>query len=196
MQTIGGRIRHLREKKGVTVTEVAKAIAVSKSNISSFENNKSKPSIDALISLSNYFDVSSDWILKGDTVLNKERTFLRTAGMDVILLEVAERIKNNEVPQPDVINFIEQLKHSVNVPPGSNDVYQENLDSYEFELVQKYRRLSEREQGRVDQFVNSLAAHENPQTDGKQATESSDLMNGRDETVAIIEDTEAGKETA
>lgn len=34
MQAIGGRIRHLREKMGVTITEVARATGVSKSNIS------------------------------------------------------------------------------------------------------------------------------------------------------------------
>lgn len=195
MHTIGGRLRHLREKKGVTVTEVAKAISVSKSNISSFENNKSKPSIDALIGLSNYFEVSSDWILKGDVVLDKERSYLRTAGMDVILQEVAERISNNEVQQPDVVNFITQLKQYV-MPPGSNNIFPENLNSYELELIQKYRLLSEREQGRVDQFVNSLATQANPQKDGKKAPESSDSMSGRDETVASLENAEAGKVTA
>lgn len=43
--------------------ELAKAIHGTKAAISNFENNNKKPSLDALIALADYFDVSIDYLV-------------------------------------------------------------------------------------------------------------------------------------
>ena len=131
MQTIGSRIRYLRKKKGVTLSEAARATAISKSNISSFENDKSKPSIDALINLSNYFEVSSDWIIRGDDAIPKK--------------------EQNDQQTPTGSAVVE----------GRRPEY---LNSAELDLIKSYRNLTERERGRVDQFVNSLRPWKVPES--------------------------------
>lgn len=65
MNSLGDRIRFLRNKEGLSMAKLAEAISVRSSNISDWENNKSNPSSSNLLALSNFFNVSSDWLLTG-----------------------------------------------------------------------------------------------------------------------------------
>lgn len=65
MESIGSRIRFLRTEKSVSQAKLAKQIAVSSGNVGEWETGRSKPGADALIALSTFFDVSTDWILTG-----------------------------------------------------------------------------------------------------------------------------------
>ena len=56
-------IRELREKKGVTQTELGKILGVTKNSISYYENGKRQLTPDMLLKLAEYFDVSVDAIL-------------------------------------------------------------------------------------------------------------------------------------
>lgn len=64
-KTIGERIKFLREKNKISLTELAEITGIKKSGISSYENDLYDPSAKALISLSNVFNVSVDWLLTG-----------------------------------------------------------------------------------------------------------------------------------
>lgn len=74
METIGDRIRFLRESKKMTQPQLAEVTGISKGNVSELENNHSAPSTKALLALSQYFNVTTDWILMGDSSLKKETT--------------------------------------------------------------------------------------------------------------------------
>lgn len=66
METIGGRLKELRQKEGVSQEQLAKELHFgSKSMVSQYESNKRAITIDALLEYSNRFDVTTDWILKG-----------------------------------------------------------------------------------------------------------------------------------
>jgi transcriptional regulator with XRE-family HTH domain len=65
MDTIGKRLRAARENVKLTIQEVSAKSNISTGNLSKLENDINKPSSDALISLSNIYQVSVDWILKG-----------------------------------------------------------------------------------------------------------------------------------
>lgn len=65
MESIGSRIRLLRTEKSVSQAKLAKQIAVSSGNVGEWETGRSKPGADALMALSTFFDVSTDWILTG-----------------------------------------------------------------------------------------------------------------------------------
>lgn len=56
-------IRELREKKGVTQTELGKVLGVTKNSISYYENGKRQLTPDMLLKLAEYFGVSTDVIL-------------------------------------------------------------------------------------------------------------------------------------
>lgn len=57
------KLGELRAAKGVTQQEVAEYLSISNKTVSKWENGDATPDLDALISLSQYFDVSCDYML-------------------------------------------------------------------------------------------------------------------------------------
>lgn len=57
------RYVELRDKKGVSDYKVAKETGISKSTFSDWKSGRSKPKIDKLISIANYFGVSVDELI-------------------------------------------------------------------------------------------------------------------------------------
>ncbi|MFR9216062.1 MAG: helix-turn-helix domain-containing protein [Ruthenibacterium sp.] len=54
----------LRKKKGISQEELAHELNTSRQAISKWENAQSTPDLDKLVSLSKYFGVSTDYLLK------------------------------------------------------------------------------------------------------------------------------------
>jgi len=65
MNTIGERLRAARTEKKMTIPRVSERTKISRGNLSLIENDKNKPSSDTLVLLSELYEVSTDWILKG-----------------------------------------------------------------------------------------------------------------------------------
>lgn len=63
--TISERIQQLRKNKGMSQEELADKVGVSRQAVSKWESNQSLPDIEKIILLSNYFDVTTDYLLKG-----------------------------------------------------------------------------------------------------------------------------------
>lgn len=57
------RIKELRMAHGLTQVDLAEKLSVSKQTVSNWENNNIQPSVDMLIKISNYFGVSTDYLL-------------------------------------------------------------------------------------------------------------------------------------
>lgn len=65
MMTISDRIRELRRTRGISQEELAAQIGVSRQAVSKWESGQSVPDLDRVIALSDYFDVTTDYLLKG-----------------------------------------------------------------------------------------------------------------------------------
>ena len=63
MELFAGRLKELRNEHGVSQQDVGKLLNVSKMAISHWEKGHSEPSIAQLIMLSDYFDVSIDYLV-------------------------------------------------------------------------------------------------------------------------------------
>lgn len=59
------RIQHLRKSKGISQEELADIIGVSRQAISKWESEQSSPDIEKIILLSDFFEVTTDYLLKG-----------------------------------------------------------------------------------------------------------------------------------
>jgi transcriptional regulator with XRE-family HTH domain len=57
------RLRELREERGLTQAQVAEAIGVTESSISFYESGKKQPSLDKIIKLADYYNLSLDKIV-------------------------------------------------------------------------------------------------------------------------------------
>ena len=67
---IGSKIKAARIEKKLTQEQVAELLGVSRQTISNWENEKSYPDIISVIKMSEYYDVSLDYLLKGEEMKN------------------------------------------------------------------------------------------------------------------------------
>ena len=81
--TLGERIKFLREQCGLTRSEVMKTLSIH--NLGRFEANERFPSAQVLIVLSNFFNVSIDWLLTGKEPCEKK---VITASLELTAEEV------------------------------------------------------------------------------------------------------------
>lgn len=57
------RIAELRRERGLTQIQLSKALGISQSSLSGYENGKFEPDQEMLLSMAKYFDVSVDYLL-------------------------------------------------------------------------------------------------------------------------------------
>lgn len=57
------KIKELRLARGITQVELANSLSVTKQSVSNWENNNIMPSIEILLQLSDFFGVSTDYML-------------------------------------------------------------------------------------------------------------------------------------
>ncbi len=62
--TIGAKIQTLRKQRGMSQEQLAEALGVSRQAVSKWEAEQSVPDIDKIISICDYFGVTSDYILR------------------------------------------------------------------------------------------------------------------------------------
>ena len=73
---IGKTIQDLRKRKGLSQEELAEKIDVSRQAVSKWENGSSVPDVEKIIALSDFFQVSTDYLLKGkETEKNIKENF-------------------------------------------------------------------------------------------------------------------------
>ncbi|MCR4686006.1 MAG: helix-turn-helix domain-containing protein [Lachnospiraceae bacterium] len=74
------RVKELREKKNMSMEQLAKELNVTKSRVNMWENNGTIPRNDVLLQLAKFFEVSTDYLLGNDDVseLSKSNSRLST----------------------------------------------------------------------------------------------------------------------
>ena len=63
--TIADRIQSLRKQKGMSQEELADKIGVSRQAVSKWESEQSTPDLDKVVIMSELFEVTTDYLLKG-----------------------------------------------------------------------------------------------------------------------------------
>ena len=71
MKMIG--LYEIRNKKGYSQLKVAMDLNMSRESLSYYENGKRSPDIETLLILSDYFDVSIDYLITGKEFIPKYR---------------------------------------------------------------------------------------------------------------------------
>ena len=60
------RIKHLRQSKELNQVQLAEKLGVKKQSVSNWENDNIMPSVDMLVKIADFFDVSTDYLLGRD----------------------------------------------------------------------------------------------------------------------------------
>ena len=84
MNYLSKNIKHLRVLKNLTQEQFAEDLEVSRSRISSYEENRAAPPVDFLIELSNYFNIPIDIIVKNDLSKSKDGSFIEIGNQRVL----------------------------------------------------------------------------------------------------------------
>jgi len=69
------KIKYLRKSKKITQTDLANAIGVTKSIVSAYETGIRQPSLESLVKIAQYFDVTMDYMFDLDSnqsIINRE----------------------------------------------------------------------------------------------------------------------------
>ena len=67
---VADRIKHLREKRGFSQSELAKQLGITRSSVNAWELGISVPSTQYIVELSDLFKVSTDYLLCVDSTAN------------------------------------------------------------------------------------------------------------------------------
>jgi len=95
MRIVSKNIRHLRRLKGLTQEVLSEDLNVTRSRISSYEENRSAPTIDMLIKLSDYFKVPIDILLRNDLTKAKGSSFIEIGNQRVLFPISVDDDNNN-----------------------------------------------------------------------------------------------------
>ena len=84
----GDMIKNLRQARSLNQVQLAVSLNVSKQTVSNWENNNILPSIEMLVKISQFFSVSTDYLLELDS-----RSYIEVTGLtDVQLAHVRQII--------------------------------------------------------------------------------------------------------
>lgn len=94
----GGKLRRVRENKGITLKEVAEKAGVSESLVSQIERNKVSPSLETLIKIAEVIQIDFDYLFqelkrknKIEVVRKGQRNIVKKQQVSLELLSVLER---------------------------------------------------------------------------------------------------------
>ena len=62
-KNLGARIRNLREDKNITITALANEVGIERPTLGNIEHGRKGPSLEVAVKLSQFFDVSLDYLL-------------------------------------------------------------------------------------------------------------------------------------
>lgn len=84
MNYLSQNIKHMRTLKGLTQEQFAEDLKVSRSRISSYEENRAIPPVEFLIDLSDYFKIPIDILIKNDLLGAKDVSFIEIGNRRVL----------------------------------------------------------------------------------------------------------------
>lgn len=73
MTSLGDRLKIARQKRGLKQVDVRERVNINNKTLSGYENNVSEPDTNTLITLAKLYEVSYEWLLTGEGVMNFSR---------------------------------------------------------------------------------------------------------------------------
>lgn len=103
METIGKRLKHLRDLRNLTQQEVSEGTGIVRANIGKYESDKIKPSADTLVSYSSFFNISCDWILTGEGLAPDSPAMLWMGSKEEKLMEKLRGLSSEDIEELELL---------------------------------------------------------------------------------------------
>jgi transcriptional regulator with XRE-family HTH domain len=111
----GTKLRMVRERKTMTLKDVAGVAGVSESLISQIERNRVSPSIDTLIAIANSLDIDLEYLFK-DLKKDKAVSIVKPADRNKLLMHGVEYQQLSYIPETEENPAVEAF--IIDIPPG------------------------------------------------------------------------------
>lgn len=108
-------LRELRKARGLSLKEVGAVIGVAESTMSQYETGKRQPDLETLLQLSEYFDVTVDYIVRGSAVPEDNHEMSKRDERDIAkdLAAFMDTLENGEGLMFDGDPMSEEAKTSI-----------------------------------------------------------------------------------
>ena len=128
MDDLADRLNQIMDQKGIKASQIADATGITRPVMSRYLANRSGISAENLIKLSQYLNVSPDWLLNGsdapeavkmsksvsvdkNTIIEVQRELIENLKKDVSRLEaVMKKTKNPTKPNKQKVGFLKKHK--------------------------------------------------------------------------------------
>lgn len=81
---VADRIKKLREKKGLTQSDLAKYLGITRSSVNAWEQGISIPSTQYILQLATFFKVSTDYLLCANNTINIPADGLTAEDIEIV----------------------------------------------------------------------------------------------------------------
>lgn len=95
---VADRIKHLRELQGLTQTELAKQLGITRSSVNAWEMGISVPSTQYIVELAYTFKVSTDYLLDVDSSASVSISGLEEADIQLVN-QIIHHLRNKNSSQ-------------------------------------------------------------------------------------------------
>lgn len=113
----GERLKQLRTDRGITQLELGKILGVTKASVCCYEKETRTPTIETILALTQYFGVSSDYLIGSDMFVtvknNKKRTYIMSKEEMSFIEELRKDKYISAVLLDDPIRGMELLKKKI-----------------------------------------------------------------------------------
>lgn len=96
MDTFKDRLKQLRNEKNLTQEELAKYIGTTRATLASWETGRREPDMETLRKLSDYFNVTLDWLIGNTDIRNQADEITDAISDDPELAEFWNDLKQRE----------------------------------------------------------------------------------------------------
>ena len=142
----GNNINILRERAGISQTELAKLLNIDKSLYGKYEKEKQTIPLKHLIKLCNYFDVSLDFIFSFTDIMQYKKINLNY-DLKNISLRLKEFRKENKITQVNLAELLNTTQSTIaEYERGTNLI----ATPFLYTICKKYNISSDYLLGRID----------------------------------------------
>lgn len=109
--TFGEKLKLLRYERGLTQDDIGYLLNVTKSCISCYENGTRQPSVDILLELADYFQVSIDFLIGKGEYESKDNRKVRLTLKDIALIN---ELRANPIIYKKIIKNVSESVIKIN----------------------------------------------------------------------------------
>lgn len=104
--TLGERLKNLRLEKGISQTDLAQQFNIARSTLSQYESNQRTPSDEIKLKFSQYFNVSTDYLLG----ISDIRNYTEDPNITIALHSDTDYDELPDEAKKEINGFIEYVK--------------------------------------------------------------------------------------